>query len=196
MTNEQLSPCPFCGDADVRLYGEYTSESWIECLECGAKGPDKGSAISAAEAWNKAPRLAHEPTVAKRPCEVTPGCIYYAEHTGKCATSEPAGELASAVSLMRVLVAHSNEPLSSKMLSKASDFLSRYPMHKPMHEPLSTACERVSDLRLEQIKRSFIMALDKGDPNYMVDLEWNEGLSILNELTFKRVSENRPAEPV
>jgi len=60
--------------------------------------------------------------------------------------------------------------------------------------PLATSCDRVSDLRLEEIRRSFIMALDKGDPNYMVSLEWNEGLSILNELMFKRVSENRDGE--
>lgn len=57
--------------------------------------------------------------------------------------------------------------------------------------PHPDCVERVSDLRLEEIKRSFIMALDKGDPNYMVNLEWNEGVSILNELTFKRISENR-----
>jgi hypothetical protein len=57
---------------------------------------------------------------------------------------------------------------------------------EPTREPMATSSERVSDERLTQIKRSFIMALDKGDPNYIVDLEWNEGVSILNELTFKR----------
>lgn len=47
--NIPLLPCPFCGSADVEQedhqsygHGDSTSEVYVECQTCQAKGPDTG----------------------------------------------------------------------------------------------------------------------------------------------------------
>lgn len=49
----------------------------------------------------------------------------------------------------------------------------------------------VPTARMHEIMRSFVYALDKGDKNYDVDMGWNEGVSIINELMNARRALNR-----
>ena len=35
---DDLSQCPFCGGGDL-AYESYLADGWIECNDCGAKGP-------------------------------------------------------------------------------------------------------------------------------------------------------------
>lgn len=53
------------------------------------------------------------------------------------------------------------------------------------------AATPVPQQRLYAIARSFVAALEKEDPNYNVDMSWNEGVSIINELMNARRALNR-----
>ena len=57
MSSEGLKPCPYCGGQT--LYSKHDPtvltefEYWVECLTCGARGPDRDHHGSAEDAWNK-----------------------------------------------------------------------------------------------------------------------------------------------
>ena len=47
--------CPFCGGHDVCVSNDHDSrreEFWILCVDCGARGPIKGSIALAIHNWN------------------------------------------------------------------------------------------------------------------------------------------------
>lgn len=57
--SKELSPCPFCGGTNLKVFGNA-----VQCMDvlCSAAGPDLGHCIDEPEAirlWNK--RAAHEP---------------------------------------------------------------------------------------------------------------------------------------
>lgn len=60
MTDEKLSPCPFCGWDKPLLHTEHDSEmgdeSYGRCLECGTFGPPENTPARAVAAWNRRPR--------------------------------------------------------------------------------------------------------------------------------------------
>lgn len=50
-------PCPFCG-ATANLKWDQVHPAvvywgYIECLQCGARGPDQSSQLAAIRAWNE-----------------------------------------------------------------------------------------------------------------------------------------------
>lgn len=62
------------------------------------------------------------------------------------------------------------------------------------HEPEASqpdAVKPVSMERLRVIARSFVAAIHDSDPDYIVDMDWNEGVSIINELVNARRALNR-----
>lgn len=59
---KELKPCPACHSEELsREY--YGGEVWIECLQCGMRGPifetQIGDETLAEEAWNNLPRAPH-----------------------------------------------------------------------------------------------------------------------------------------
>jgi hypothetical protein len=52
MKNEEVvkaKPCPFCNSRSILIY-----QAYIECMECGAMGPNRtdGESKTAIELWN------------------------------------------------------------------------------------------------------------------------------------------------
>lgn len=55
-SSNELKPCPFCGNNEVRLYFDQPDiyqNDWVVCDMCDTEGPDGKSASKAALAWNK-----------------------------------------------------------------------------------------------------------------------------------------------
>lgn len=54
MENE-LKPCPFCGDPDVKLFRAHKENGarWVECITCLTEGPVGFTDRSASVAWNR-----------------------------------------------------------------------------------------------------------------------------------------------
>jgi len=49
---EPLAPCPFCGSANVTLYGARLFQALtVLCLNCAAQGPEARTPAEAAERW-------------------------------------------------------------------------------------------------------------------------------------------------
>lgn len=59
---KELKPCPACHSKKVSRE-QYKDEVWIECLQCGMRGPSFNSPIAndilAERAWNALPRAPH-----------------------------------------------------------------------------------------------------------------------------------------
>lgn len=53
MENE-LKPCPFCGNKEVRLVDNISElgYAWVSCPKCYTEGPTKDANKEAMEAWN------------------------------------------------------------------------------------------------------------------------------------------------
>ena len=60
--SEELKPCPVCHGKELSRES-YGDEVWIECLQCGIRGPSFKSPIVndilAEKAWNTLPRAPH-----------------------------------------------------------------------------------------------------------------------------------------
>jgi hypothetical protein len=57
MSDKVFEPCPFCESEDVCLesdHDHYGSDWWTTCDGCGCRGPRRGVAEDAIEAWNTA----------------------------------------------------------------------------------------------------------------------------------------------
>lgn len=59
ITEQQLKPCPFCGNDDMTVFNGRQIDplapcwtSMVECLKCFAKGPEVGSKDLAIKGWN------------------------------------------------------------------------------------------------------------------------------------------------
>ena len=48
-----LKPCPFCCETEHLEQMSDCGDRYIECLECGARGPVADSEAEAAEFWNR-----------------------------------------------------------------------------------------------------------------------------------------------
>ena len=49
----ELKPCVFCQCKDFICAEEFmSSDAWVECTGCGARGPVKDTVEEAREAWN------------------------------------------------------------------------------------------------------------------------------------------------
>lgn len=52
----ELKPCPFCGSSNVKNEWVYAGtdleEYWVECMNCGGKGPWDSDQQQAIEEWN------------------------------------------------------------------------------------------------------------------------------------------------
>lgn len=54
MSEIQLKPCPFCGNADQDdMIVAHTSSWWVSCEQCGAEGITENSHDEAIMSWNK-----------------------------------------------------------------------------------------------------------------------------------------------
>lgn len=49
--------CPFCGSGFWKMYHEDNKKVFtfyqVECLNCGGRGPEKGSELEALNSWEK-----------------------------------------------------------------------------------------------------------------------------------------------
>lgn len=56
MSKDDLKPCPFCGGSARYDNADCGPWEWVECRECGAKGPEvnynRRDECSAVAAWN------------------------------------------------------------------------------------------------------------------------------------------------
>lgn len=58
--DEELKPCPFCGRSTYLAVKEFEDAdyvpskylAWVNCNNCFAHGPEKGTREAAIEAWN------------------------------------------------------------------------------------------------------------------------------------------------
>ncbi len=51
--SDELKPCLFCGESGDEIHHEHSGAlRWIECGECGARGPEASTEIEATELWN------------------------------------------------------------------------------------------------------------------------------------------------
>lgn len=54
--NEELLPCPFCGEKDASVTTQYvTGQTAVVCEVCTAMGPWDETEASAIAAWNRRP---------------------------------------------------------------------------------------------------------------------------------------------
>src|SRR4051812_45887435 len=52
--NDDLKPCPFCGDPEPQeASGADGEDHWVLCGACGGMSGVEGSAVAAAVTWNK-----------------------------------------------------------------------------------------------------------------------------------------------
>lgn len=56
--NVQRKPCAFClsDQSDVKRQQHYGQWFWVQCKECGARGPRVDSKEEAIKCWDDAPR--------------------------------------------------------------------------------------------------------------------------------------------
>ena len=51
---EELRKCPFCGgEAEINDRGFFTTETFVECMECLARGEEFYTEAEAIAAWNR-----------------------------------------------------------------------------------------------------------------------------------------------
>lgn len=54
---DELKPCPFCGEAELKMCGPYSTQPWneyfVQCQICTCTGPSGGDEESATYQWNE-----------------------------------------------------------------------------------------------------------------------------------------------
>lgn len=68
---EELSPCPFCGAADVQVIDQQ-GIAWVICAVCSTDGPTANTADEAITVWNRRaiPPLIGHPVIDPKMLEV------------------------------------------------------------------------------------------------------------------------------
>jgi Lar family restriction alleviation protein len=49
----KLKPCPFCGNKDVKQWGDFMTPDRIACEKCRSRGPMAENRNQAADFWNR-----------------------------------------------------------------------------------------------------------------------------------------------
>ena len=90
---QQIAPCPFCGTIGedyVNVIG-FGSVRWVQCNECGSKGPTADSIKGSIECWNSAGNqlLVLEQNLFKYEAAISELCDAV---TARFSTDNPTGE--------------------------------------------------------------------------------------------------------